>query len=123
MAFLDAKLQNGGELVSELVGLAEKICDADLVITGEGGINHQTIYGKTPICVAKIAQKYQVPVIAIAGSLTGNYETVYEHGVTAVFSILSELTSLETALEMGYENIRKTTQNIASVIQLSQSRL
>lgn len=123
MAFLDAKLQNGGELVSELVGLAEKICDADLVITGEGGINHQTIYGKTPICVAKIAQKYQVPVIAIAGSLTGNYETVYEHGVTAVFSILSELTSLETALEMGYENIRKTTQNIASVIQLSQRRL
>ena len=78
---------------------------------------------KTPICVAKIAQKYQVPDNAIAGSLTGKYETVYEQGVTAVFSILSELTSLETALEMGYENIRKTTQNIASVIQLSQSRL
>lgn len=118
MAFLDAKLQNGGEIVSELVGLEEKIRDADLVITGEGGINHQTIYGKTPICVSKIAQRYEVPVIAIAGRLSSNYGSVHDHGVTAAFSILSEITSLETALEMGYENIKQTTQNIASVIKM-----
>ncbi|WP_313468817.1 glycerate kinase [Carnobacterium sp.] len=120
LAFLAAKLQNGGVLVSELVGLENKICEADLVITGEGGINHQTIYGKTPICVAKIAQKYQVPVIAVAGRLSGNYQAVYEHGITAVFSILSEITSLETALEVGYENIRNTAKNIAAVIKIGQ---
>lgn len=120
MTFLEAELQNGGELVSELVGLADKVSGADLVITGEGGINHQTIYGKTPICVAKIAQRYQAPVIVIAGRLSGNYEAVYEHGVTAVFSILSEITSLETALEKGYENIKQTSQNIAAVIKIGR---
>lgn len=120
MAFLEAKLQNGGELVSGLVGLADEVRNADLVITGEGGINHQTIYGKTPICVAKIAQRYQVPIIAIAGRLSGDYEAIYEHGVTAVFSILSEITSLETALETGYENIKQTTQNIAAVIKIGK---
>lgn len=118
LAVLAAKLQNGGVLVSELVGLENKICEADLVITGEGGINHQTIYGKTPICVAKIAQKYQIPVIAVAGRLSGNYQAVYEHGITAVFSILSEITSLETALEVGYKNIRNTAKNIAAVIKI-----
>lgn len=120
LAFLAAKLQNGGVLVSELVGLENKICEADLVITGEGGINHQTIYGKTPICVAKIAQKYQIPVIAVAGRLSGNYQAVYEHGITAVFSILSEITSLETALDTGYKNIRNTAKNIAAVIKIGQ---
>lgn len=120
LAFLAAKLQNGGVLVSELVGLENKICEADLVITGEGGINHQTIYGKTPICVAKIAKKYQIPVIAVAGRLSGNYKAVYEHGITAVFSILSEITSLETALEVGYKNIRNTAKNIAAVIKIGQ---
>lgn len=120
LAVLAAKLQNGGVLVSELVGLENKICEADLVITGEGGINHQTIYGKTPICVAKIAQKYQIPVIAVAGRLSGNYQAVYEHGITAVFSILSEITSLETALEVGYKNIRNTAKNIAAVIKIGQ---
>lgn len=120
LAVLAAKLQNGGVLVSELVGLENKICEADLVITGEGGINHQTIYGKTPICVAKIAQKYQIPVIAVAGRLSGNYQAVYEHGITAVFSILSEITSLEIALEVGYKNIRNTAKNIAAVIKIGQ---
>lgn len=120
LAVLAAKLQNGGVLVSELVGLENKICEAGLVITGEGGINHQTIYGKTPICVAKIAQKYQIPVIAVAGRLSGNYQAVYEHGITAVFSILSEITSLETALEVGYKNIRNTAKNIAAVIKIGQ---
>ncbi|MEG0475426.1 MAG: glycerate kinase, partial [Carnobacterium sp.] len=120
LAFLGGKLQNGGELVSGLVGLADEVRNADLVITGEGGINHQTIYGKTPICVAKIAQRYQVPVIAIAGRLSGDYEAIYEHGVTAVFSILSEITSLESALETGYENIKQTAQNIAAVIKIGK---
>ena len=120
LAFLGGKLQNGGELVSGLVGLADEVRNADLVITGEGGVNHQTIYGKTPICVAKIAQRYQVPVIAIAGRLSGDYEAIYEHGVTAVFSILSEITSLESALETGYENIKQTAQNIAAVIKIGK---
>lgn len=118
IAFLDAELKNGGDVIVEMLDLEEKIQTADLVITGEGGINHQTIYGKTPIVVAKVAKKFNVPVIAIAGSLSGNYKEVYEHGIDAVFSVLPQVVDLETALEEGYENIVSTARNIASVVDI-----
>ncbi|MEG0679210.1 MAG: glycerate kinase [Carnobacterium sp.] len=121
IAFLNAKLQNGGELVSELVGLNDKVFNADLVITGEGGINHQTIYGKTPICVSKVALSHKVPVIAIAGSLSNNYHDIYKHGIVSAFSVISELTSLEAALMNGFDNISKTAQNIASAIKIGNN--
>lgn len=118
LAFLDAKLERGGDLLVEMLGLEEQIKEADLVITGEGGINHQTIFGKTPVAVSKIAKKYDIPVIAIAGSLSKGYETVYEEGIQAVFSIIPELSSLDELLENGYQNLKKTAANVASVIRM-----
>lgn len=118
IAFLDAELRQGGEVVVEMLGLEEKIQKADLVITGEGGINRQTIYGKTPIVVAKVAKRYDLPVIGIAGSLSGEYDEVYTHGIDAVFSILSEVVDLDTALNDGYENIVRTARNIAATINI-----
>lgn len=118
IAFLDAELRKGGEVVVEMLGLEEKIQKADLVITGEGGINQQTIYGKTPIVVAKVAKRYDLPVIGIAGSLSGEYDEVYSHGIDAVFSILSEVVDLDTALNDGYENIVRTARNIAATINI-----
>lgn len=116
IAFCRAKLKRGGELVTDVVGLEEHVCDADLVITGEGGMNAQTIYGKTPICVAKVAKKYDVPVIAICGSLSRGYESVYEHGIDAVFSVVPGVVTLEEALGGGYENVKNTARNIAAVV-------
>lgn len=113
LAFCGAKLKRGGELVTDVVGLEKHIRDADLVITGEGGINEQTIFGKTPICVAKVAKKYDVPVIAICGSLSRGYEAVYEHGIDAVFSIVPSVVTLEEALSNGYENLKKRARDIA----------
>lgn len=118
IAFLDAELRKGGEVVVEMLALEEEIQKADLVITGEGGINHQTIYGKTPIVVAKVAKRYDLPVIGIAGSLSGKYDEVYTHGIDAVFSILSEVVDLDTALNDGYENIVRTARNIAATINI-----
>ncbi|WP_028273731.1 glycerate kinase [Atopococcus tabaci] len=120
MAFLDAELQRGGDLLADLLDLEETIKEADLVITGEGGINHQTIYGKTPVAVAKVAKKYDVPVIAIAGSLSSGYDTVHDEGIHAVFSIIPELSPLDALLKNGYENLTSTAANIASVVKLSQ---
>ncbi|TYS18463.1 glycerate kinase [Rossellomorea vietnamensis] len=117
LAFLSASLKRGGDLVIEATKLAEAVQDADLVITGEGGINHQTIYGKTPICVAKTAKQYNVPVIALAGSLTNDYTNVYDHGIDAIFSIVPGVMTLEEALQSGYENLKNTARNLAVVMK------
>ena len=121
MAFLDAQLQRGGDLLVEMLDLENKIKEADLVITGEGGINHQTIFGKTPIAVSRVSKKYSVPTIALAGCLNQGYENIYNEGITAAFSIIPEFTPLETALENGYENLRAVAKNVASVYKLSHN--
>lgn len=118
LAFLNAKMRPGGKLIAEMLDLEEHIQDADLVITGEGGINHQTIFGKTPIVVAQAAKKYDVPVVAIAGSLSEGFESVYDEGIDAVFGILPEIVELEEALEKGYSNIVRTARNIAALLAL-----
>ena len=76
------------DIVIEATGLASHVKDADLVITGEGRIDGQTIYGKTPMGVAKTAKRYRVPVIGIAGSLADGHEAVLEHGIDMVFTIV-----------------------------------
>lgn len=118
MAFLDGHLERGGDLLVDMLGLEEKIKDADLVITGEGGINHQTIYGKTPIAVSRVAKKYGVPTIALAGCLNQGYDNIYDEGINAVFSIIPEFTSLEEALGNGYHNLKATAANCAKVLSI-----
>lgn len=76
--------------------------------------------GKTPIVVAQVAKKYELPVIAIAGSLSEDYEEVYEQGIDAVFSIIPQVTDLETAFAKGFQNIVATARNIAKTIELSE---
>lgn len=118
LAFFNAELRRGGELITEMLALEDTIKDADLVITGEGGINHQTIFGKTPIVVAKIAKKYDIPVIALVGSISEGHEEVYEHGIDAVFSIISEVADLEKTLEAGIQNVEMTARNVAATLKL-----
>lgn len=117
LAFLPATLENGGKIVTEAVGLDAHIQDADLVVTGEGGINHQTVFGKTPICVAAAAKKYDVPVIAICGSVGEGYEAVYDAGIDAVFSSLSEIVLIEDLPEKAAKHVRQASENIARLIK------
>lgn len=118
LAFLNANLEEGGKLVVDLLNLSEKIEDADLAITGEGGINHQTIFGKTPIAVSRIAKEKGVPVIAISGIITEGHESIFDEGINAVFSIIPSITPIEDALSNGYENLKSTARNLASVIKI-----
>lgn len=120
MAFLNGNLENGGELLVDILKLDEKVADADLVITGEGGINHQTIFGKTPVAVSRVAKKHDVPVVALAGSISEGYESVYGEGIHAVFSILNQPVSLEEAIDQGYGNLKQTAENVARVIRISK---
>ncbi|CAI8782743.1 glycerate kinase [Priestia megaterium] len=119
LAFLSAELKPGVDIVIEATQLESYIKDADLVITGEGRIDGQTIYGKTPIGVAKTAKKHSVPVIAIAGSIGAGSEAVYEHGIHALFSVVPGAVALSEALEKADENIERTAKNVASVIRLA----
>ncbi|GAB1769574.1 glycerate kinase [Priestia sp. FSL R5-0597] len=118
LAFLSAELKPGVDIVIKATQLESYIKNADLVITGEGKIDGQTIYGKTPIGVAKTAKKHSVPVIAIAGSIGAGSEAVYEHGISALFSVVPGAVSLQEALEKADENIERTAKNVASVIRL-----
>ncbi|MBA7576297.1 Glycerate 2-kinase [subsurface metagenome] len=87
MAFLDAELRPGIEIIIEIVKLEQAIKDADLVITGEGKIDSQTIYGKAPIGVAKIAKKYSIPVIAVAAIISDDADIVHQYGIDTLIKI------------------------------------
>ena len=119
VVFLGAYLKQGGQLVTELVGLEDKIKQADLVITGEGGLNHQTIYGKTPIVVAQVAKKYDLPVIAIVGTIMDGHEAVYIEGIDSVFSILPKLSVEKQAFSEAYKNTVQTARNIAATLEMT----
>lgn len=116
IAFLDAKLQSGVEVVANTVELAEKISQADYVFTGEGGMDFQTKYGKTPFGVAQVAKKYQKPVFAEAGYLGERIEELYDIGISAIFGIVDKAESIEESLEKGPQNVERTTENIARLI-------
>jgi len=119
IAFLDAELKRGIDIVIEATRLEEKIKDADLVVTGEGKIDGQTLSGKTPIGVAQLAKKYHIPVVAICGSISHDAHLVYEQGIDAIFSILANITSLDEALERAAENVERTSFNLAVLLKIA----
>ena len=118
LAFLNAELRSGIEIVTEAVELEKAIMDADLVITGEGRIDSQSIKGKVPVGVARLAKRHNKPVIGIAGSLSSDVAVVYEHGIDCVFSVLNKVCSLDEALNDAAANVRLTARNIAATLRL-----
>ncbi|WP_283148349.1 glycerate kinase [Silvimonas soli] len=120
LAFLQGRLRAGGDIVAEAVGLDAAIRNADLVITGEGRMDGQTIHGKTPMAVALVAQRHGVPVIGIAGSLSGDVAVVYQHGIDAVFSVLHSASTLDEALVQAAQNVRLAARNVAAAIKVGQ---
>lgn len=115
----NVRLKSGVQIVMEATHLQDKISQADLVIIGEGRMDAQSIAGKTPIGVARLAKELNKPVIAIVGSLREDYSVVYQHGIHAVFPIIRQLISLDELLKQGKENLISTAENVARVIKLS----
>lgn len=118
MAFLNAELRSGVEIVIETVKLEEKMKGADLVITGEGGIDSQTVFGKTPIGVAKTAKRFNLPVIAIAGGISDDASVLYRHGIDAMVSIIPRPMSLEEAMSRGAELVADAAERAARLLLL-----
>lgn len=120
MAFLRAELKKGVDLVIEYTRLEEKIKDADFVFTGEGSIDGQTLFGKTPCGVAATARKYAVPVIAFAGKIGDGVDALYEHGFTSIVGILKGVTSLEKALDAGYDNLAHAAESVCRILAIDK---
>ncbi|WP_313021214.1 glycerate kinase [Atlantibacter hermannii] len=121
-AFCGAELRQGVEIVTEALSLDAAVRHADLVITGEGRIDSQTIHGKVPIGVARVAKRYDIPVIGIAGSLTTDVGVVYDHGLGAIFSVIPRICTLDEALENAADNLRMNARNIAAVMKLARAK-
>jgi glycerate kinase len=118
-AFLGAQFKAGVEVVGELVGLAEAVAGADLVITGEGRFDAQTLRGKTPFGVARVAGQHGVPVIVIAGTLGEGYQALYEHGIDAAFALASGPMTLEQACAEAPRLLRERATDIARVWRMA----
>ncbi|MCW8330511.1 glycerate kinase [Photobacterium sp. SDRW27] len=120
LGLLDASLRPGIDIVMDAVNLTEVVADADLVITGEGRIDSQTIHGKTPIGVARTAKKFHTPVIGIAGCLSDDCDVVYDHGIDAVFSVVPRAMVLSDALEEAAFNVQMTARNVAAMLTVGK---
>ena len=116
MAFLNAELKRGVELVIKYTSLEDKVKGADFVFTGEGSVDAQTVFGKTPFGVAQTAKKFNIPVIAFAGRIGNGVEVLYDKGIDVIVGILPGAVSIEEALEKGKENLERTAENIARIL-------
>jgi glycerate kinase len=118
IAFLHANLRPGAQIVFEAIHLEERIQMADLVITAEGQIDAQTAYGKSVGAVAIIAKRYDLPVVALAGSLGDNYHVVYDIGVDAVSALPSFPMTLAYAMENAAQLISDAAERACRFIQI-----
>ncbi len=121
LGFTSAQLKPGIDIVIETVNLDNKVSDADLVITGEGRIDWQTVHGKTPMGVAQTAKKYDVPVVALAGCVGDNYQAVYQYGIDAVFVAIPRAFDLPTAFSEAAVNLENLAENVARIWMLSRN--
>jgi glycerate kinase len=122
MAFLGAQLKSGVEIVIEASKLEEKLAGADLVITGEGKLDRQTAFGKAPVGVARLAKKYGIPVVALAGALADDAGEVLDHGIDAIFSIVPRPMPLEEAMKKTDEFVARAVEHIIRLMMLKVNR-
>lgn len=120
MAFLNARLRLGVDIMIDAVNLRERMKGASLVITGEGQIDFQTAFGKTPIGVAKVAKEADIPVIAIAGGIGEGAEAVYAKGIDSMLGIVHAPMSLEDAVEDALQLIADTAEQAARLIAIGR---
>ena len=119
MALAGATIRSGVEIVIEETKLAEKIAQADYVFTGEGGIDFQTKFGKTPFGVAQVAKRLNKPAIAFSGYIGEGIEELYDEGFTAIFGIVEGVCDLQTALRNGEKNLERTCENVVRILSMN----
>lgn len=117
IGFCNGKLESGIDLVIKHSDLEDKVRKADFVFTGEGSIDFQTKFGKTPIGVAKIAKKYNIPVIAFGGRIGEGIDELYSLGIDSVIGITPGVISLDEALSKGKDNLEISAENVVRILE------
>ena len=118
MAFMGGTLKPGVDIVLDTVGLADKLKGTDIVITGEGGIDFQTVYDKAPIGVAKLAKNLGIPTIALAGLVGKDFQVVHREGIESVFSIVNGPMTLENASSNAHRLIVESTEQVMRLLRV-----
>ncbi len=118
MAFVNAEVESGIDLVCQVLGVDEHLVGAELVITGEGRVDASTIYDKAPVGVARRAKARAIPVIAMVGSLGPGYEEVYKHGIDAVVPLLDRPMSFEESISRTYGLLRSATERTMRLLRV-----
>lgn len=123
LSYLNAELRPGIELIMEAIGIEEHIRNADIVITGEGRLDGSSCMGKAPVGVARLAKKYEKPVIAVAGCVAEDAHLTNEHGIDAFFPIVRTPCSLADAMEKhhAYQNLTDTVEQIFRLWKTARS--
>jgi glycerate kinase len=121
IAFANAELKRGVELIVAATKLDDLMNGADLAITGEGRVDFQTAFGKTPAGVAASARRHGVPVVAIGGGLSDDARGVFEHGIGGLEAATSNPMPLETALKNARQNLQNAAERVARMIVIGQS--
>lgn len=118
LAFTQAKMQSGISLVVAATALVAKSANADVAFVGEGAIDFQTQYGKTPMGAAQAIKQASpdAKVIGLAGYVGDGIDTLYDLGIDAVFSIVPGAVDLPTAMKDGEANLTRTAENIARLL-------
>ncbi len=109
----DARFESGSEYLMRAAGLEERIQACDCVITGEGSVDAQSLNGKAPVEVARLARKYGKPAVVFAGRIAGDPDAFYKEGITALLGIVPSLGPLEETLAKGEENLAVAAENAA----------
>lgn len=121
-AFMDARFRAGVEVVAELAGLDTLVQGADLVITGEGRFDAQTLRGKTPMGVARVAKRHGVPVVVLAGTLGEGYQQLYGHGIDAAFALASGPMTLAQACSEAPALLQARASDVARLWQCAKAQ-
>ncbi len=119
LAFTNSNMRKGIDIVIEYTQLKEKLRGADYCITGEGGIDFQTKFGKAPFGVAQAAKSVDssMKVIALAGYIGQDIEILYEEGFDAIFGIVPGAAELEALLAQGKANVARTAESVARLLK------
>lgn len=112
LTFTNAVLESGIKIVLEETKLESYVKGADVVVTGEGRLDFQTAMGKAPVGVAGLAKKFDIPVLAFAGSVTKDATECNKNGIDAFFPILRGISTLEEAMkpENAKQNLKDTAE-------------
>lgn len=119
LAFCDARLEKGIDLIFAATKIAEKMEGADLVITGEGQMDFQTAHGKVPYGVALMAQEKNIPVVALVGTIGTGVDILYEAGINGIFSIVEGPMSLQECMENGAGLTERAASRLMRILQIS----